>query len=268
MNKKWYSMLLAGVIGLGALPLVPSSVQASADWMDTSKVSQGVVGVQYDVTPSVRTKVMITKDGKSYNYTLPSDSEEWFPLQQGNGSYQVSVLENTSGNKYKLIFSETVSLSLSNPNAAYLGSVQNIKWDATDKSIQIAKELTKNASTDMDKVKLIYNYVVDNIKYDYTLAANLPADYIPNIENTLSSKKGICYDYSALFAAMLRSVGVPTKLVMGSSDYVKEYHAWNEVMVGGTWITIDTTVDAGLAKSKKSVALAKSSSKYAPAKVY
>ena len=49
---------------------------------------------------------------------------------------------------------------------------------------------------------------------------------------------------------MLRSVGVPTKLVMGRKNDIKEYHAWNQVYLADNneWINIDTTYDAGLKK--------------------
>lgn len=67
---------------------------------------------------------------------------------------------------------------------------------------------------------------------------------------------------------MLRSVDVPAKLVMGNTSYVTQYHAWNEVLLNGKWVTIDTTVDAGLAKSDKKTDLIKASSKYTAAKYY
>lgn len=67
---------------------------------------------------------------------------------------------------------------------------------------------------------------------------------------------------------MLRSVDVPAKLVMGNTSYVTQYHAWNEVLMDGKWVTIDTTVDASSAKSKKNTDFIKASSKYTAAKYY
>lgn len=245
------------------------SAQASAaNWLDTSKLSQGVITVSYDVPADKRIKLMIAKDDSSYNYNLYSNvASENFPLQQGNGTYKVSVLENTSGNKYKVVASESVTLQLSNPNAVYLSSVQNVKWSPSDKAVLKATQLTAGLKTDEQKVKAIYNYIVSNVKYDYTLASNVTTDYIPNNDNTLVTKKGICYDYSSLFATMLRSQGIPTKLVMGNTSYVSSYHAWNEVLLNGKWVTIDTTVDAGLAKTAAST-LVKAADKYTAVKFY
>ncbi|MDT3429046.1 transglutaminase-like putative cysteine protease [Paenibacillus forsythiae] len=268
--KKFYFLLLILFIVATSVPVTPAAAASGgSEWLDTSNVSQGVVGIQYNAPQGKRTKLMITKDGSSYTYNLfASKPNESFPLQQGSGSYKVSILENISGNKYKVIYSDSIDLSVSDPNAVYLSSVQNVKWNSSDKAIQKAKQLTRNADTDKEKVTAIYNYIVSNVKYDYALAATVPSDYVPDIDRTLASKKGICYDYASLFAAMLRSVNVPAKLVMGESSYVSQYHAWNEVLIDGQWATIDTTVDAGLGKSNKKVSLVKSASKYTGVKYY
>ncbi|GGG10039.1 hypothetical protein GCM10010912_63060 [Paenibacillus albidus] len=268
--KKFYLMLLTMLIVVTSVQFTAApTASADASWLDTSKLSEGIIGIQYDVPKDKRIKVMITKDSKSYTYNMFSSKQlETFPLQQGNGAYKVSVLENTTGNKYKSLYSEVVDLSLDNAAAVYLSSVQNVKWSSSDKAILKAKQLTQGKATDEEKVKAIYNYIVTNVKYDYTLANTVTTDYIPNINNTLTNQKGICYDYASLFAAMLRSVDIPAKLVMGNTSYVTQYHAWNEVLLNGKWVTIDTTVDAGLVKGSKTVELIKSASKYSAAKFY
>ncbi|ETT63726.1 transglutaminase-like domain-containing protein [Paenibacillus sp. FSL R10-2779] len=268
--KKVYFMLVALFVLMTSVP-VSSAQAASADasWLITSKVAQGVIGINYDIPKDKRIKLMITKDNSSYTYNLyASGQAEDFPLQQGNGTYKVSVLENTTGNKYKALYSEVVDVTMSDSNSVYLGSVQNVKWSSSDKAIVKAKQLVQGKTTDEEKVKAIYNYVVANVQYDYSLANSVTTDYIPSIDKTLTTKKGICYDYASLFAAMLRSVDVPAKLVMGNTSYVTQYHAWNEVLLNGKWVTIDTTVDAGLAKSDKKTDLIKASSKYTAAKYY
>ncbi|WP_342438269.1 transglutaminase-like domain-containing protein [Paenibacillus sp. FSL L8-0436] len=268
MKKFYYMFLTLFVLVTSVQVSTANASSVESDWLNTSQLSQGVVQVSYDVPKDKRIKLMITKDNKSYSYNLyASKATETFPLQQGNGAYKVSVLENTSGNKYKVLSSETVDLSMSNTNAVYLSSVQNVKWNSSDKAVLKAKQLTQGLTTDEAKVQAIYNYIVANVKYDYTLAANVTQDYIPNNDNTLASKKGICYDYASLFATMLRSEGIPTKLVMGNTSYVSVYHAWNEVLLNGKWVTIDTTVDAGLGKNKET-GFTKASSKYTAAKIY
>jgi transglutaminase-like putative cysteine protease len=72
----------------------------------------------------------------------------------------------------------------------------------------------------------------------------------------------MCYDFSSLFASMLRSINVPTKLVKGYGDKVKGYHAWNEVYLDGKWLTVDTSFDAQMAQNKQNISMYKDSSAY------
>ena len=75
------------------------------------------------------------------------------------------------------------------------------------------------------------------------------------MDETLSTKTGICFDYAALTAAMLRSQDIPCKLEIGYSGDIK--HAWIDVYIqnkgwvtkaisfnGDTWKLMDPTFDA------------------------
>lgn len=232
--------------------LLNSTIYAadSVAWLDQNNVNHGTVSVRYPVKPNVKTKILVTKDAQKYSYNLtPGKSEEVFPLQMGNGNYNISILEQLSGNQYKVIGQDTIELKLNDSKAVYLNSVQNINWSSTNQAIQKARELTQGATTDREKLQKIYDYVISHIKYDSNQAFALTTDYLPQIDHTLSSQKDICYGYASLMAAMLRSVDVPTKLVMGKSSYVDTYHAWNEVYIDNQWVVVDTTVDAADRKS-------------------
>ena len=61
--------------------------------------------------------------------------------------------------------------------------------------------------------------------------------YLPDLDELYETKKGICYDYASMLAAMLRAVGIPAKLVMGYVAPNNVYHAWNEVYIEGEgWV--------------------------------
>jgi len=236
--------------------------------VDTEKVEMGVVAVSY--TSDVKLKVTVEKSGKRVTYDLRNDGKtEYYPLQLGEGSYQVSVLENIGGTKYKRVQSKTVNLKLDDANKVYLASVQNINWNREMKAIKKANELTKGLKTDKEKINAIYQYLISNISYDYDKLKTLDSNYLPNIDKTLEEKKGICYDYSSTFAAMLRSQGIPAKLVKGYSKATGEtYHAWNEVYLSetGKWIIVDTTYDAQMKLAKKKYTMQKNSKDFT--KVY
>ncbi len=86
------------------------------------------------------------------------------------------------------------------------------------------------------KAQKIARWVYDNIE-------KRPVLGIPNALSVLASRKGDCNEHSALFAALARGVGIPTKIVAGVTYHEGAfyYHAWNEICAGDTWISLDTT---------------------------
>lgn len=106
----------------------------------------------------------------------------------------------------------------------------------------------------MSRRWLHYNYLdFGGFTYDHQLANSVAAgkvkNYLPSPTNTLSTKKGICYDYASLFATMCRSQGVACKIAKGyTSNGV--YHAWNEVCIKNKWYPIDITYAIGTSTPK------------------
>ena len=240
----------------------------SNTWLNTSQVNKGIISVNYNVGSSAKVKLLIAKGTQQYSYNLSQGKQEFFPLQLGNGNYVISLVKQISGKKYQVIEKANLNLDLQDSSQVYLNSIQNVNFNDRNQAIKKAKDLVKNKASDMEKITTIYNYVIGNIKYDHSLPFNISSDYLPQIDNTFVNKKDICYGYASLFAAMLRSENIPTKLVMGNSKYVKNYHAWNEVLVDGKWIVIDTTVDAGWKGTSTAFEMIKDNAKYTALKQY
>lgn len=68
---------------------------------------------------------------------------------------------------------------------------------------------------------------------------------IPSALEILNTMKGDCNEHSTLFAAMARSIGIPTKIIAGLvyQDDAFYYHAWNEIYVNGLWWPLDSTLN-------------------------
>lgn len=236
--------------------------------IDSSNIGRGVVGVKYTHSSGQKIKVIVSKGGSKYTYNLNSLSGfEYFPLQMGNGTYKVTIYKNISGTSYSTIKSYSLDVNLANSSIVYLNSIQNIKWTSSTNAVVKARSLAAGKGTEA-KVKAIYEYVVTNIKYDRSKVNTLSYSYIPNVSSTFSTRKGICYDFASTFAAMLRGVSIPTRLVMGNSSNVNGYHAWNEVLINGSWVIIDTSYDSQLKQAGKSYSMIKSSSQYSKSKEY
>lgn len=237
--------------------------------VDKSAVNNGIIKINYVTAAGETVRVVIEKDGISNNYII-NNGPNVFPLQLGSGNYKITLAEHLADKKYKVLLQETVNYNPSNPNIVYLQSIQTINWNVNMEVIKKAKELTKEAKTDLEKVNLIYAYVTNNIKYDYSKQKTVNVDYIPSIEQAYNTKSGICYDYASLTAGMLRSVGVPTKLVKGNNKDIAEYHAWNQVYLAETnsWKIIDTTYDSIYTANNQAVNMLKDASHYTVKKEY
>ncbi len=223
--------------------------------------SYGIVSVFYQSTSEKKKKLIVEKDDSKYIYNIFNNSEYVnYPLQLGNGQYKVSLYINTNGTKYKKLKSETYNVELSEKNLVYLQSILEIHWTFEDKSIELAGVLVdqaleaKRKDLGIEEVKLslddinqvLYEFVIETIQYDYDKIKGLDFSYIPDNDETIKKEKGICYDYSALYAAMLRSQGIPSKMAKGYAENSDVYHAWNEVYLNeeDRWVIVDTTFDA------------------------
>lgn len=226
-----------------AIPKLSNVTQNIESNVDTSNINKGIIRV-YLVNNQKKMKVQINKDNVKYNYDYAVNNI--FPLQLGNGKYVISIYEFVKDKSYRLFKQESVMLQLTNENVIYEQPIQLVYWDETMQAVKVAKELTKNKKTDTEKIKVIYKYITSKISYDEEKANTVQSGYIPNIDQVLKEEKGICYDYSVLFAAMLRSSGIPTKLLMGYYNNSSVYHAWNQVYNKDErkWITLDTTQDS------------------------
>lgn len=239
--------------------------ETAAPVIDTSKANSG--SFRAKGSSNKKLKVMVVKGSEKYTYDLKGNNTyQSYPLQLGDGLYKLSIMENIEGTRYKYLYSKEVTVKTSNPNAKYLTSVQMINWNNSMGAIKKAKAIAGSGS-DKQKASKIYSYVVSAIKYD-TSITSLKSGYVPSINKTYSSKKGICYDFASITAGMLRSVGVPTRLIKGTSNNVNGYHAWNEVLIGGKWYIIDTSYDSQMRQAGHGVSMFKSGKDYSRQKVY
>ena len=239
--------------------------------INTDNASHGIITVKSTTELTKRVKVRIIKGNEISTYDLTSSNEEVpFALVFGDGNYQVKLYENVSGSQYReLSDKKSFKVTLENENEVYLQSPNEVNWNENQSYIKLAKELTVNAQTDEEKVEILYNYLVNNFTYDYTKIYRIPGNYKPDLETLFSEKTGICYDYSAIFAGMLRSLNIPTKLVKGYAVADQStYHAWNQVLVNGEWKTVDTTNDAYRIQNNIKVDMYKADSAYLVDVVY
>ncbi|MCH4184554.1 MAG: transglutaminase-like domain-containing protein [Eggerthellaceae bacterium] len=207
--------------------------------IDVSCTSDGYIGAC--ATESSRLKLQVVHDTESYNYDLPNDGTATiYPLNMGNGTYTFRIMQNTSGNKYIELFSTSVDVTLSSETAPYTRPNVFCSYSQSSACVAEATKLCSDAQSESDAYDRIYAYVRDTITYDYSKAGNVAqaTGYIPNPDQTLQDKSGICFDYASLMAAMLRSQGIPCKIITGYVAPDSIYHAWNMIYIDGVWKSI------------------------------
>ena len=223
--------------------------------IDYSNAKDGYVMIKWTGGDAkIAVQVKGPTNPEKYTYYLRTDGNyDVLPLSDGNGTYQIVVCKNVSGTKYSQVLAASVSAQLSDNRAPFLRPNQYVNYSDSSAAVQKARELTAGASDNLGKVQAVYDWVVTNMTYDYDKAKTVQSGYLPDVDKVLQEKKGICFDYASLMSAMLRSQGVPVKLVIGYTS-TGEYHAWINVWSekdgwvdnviyfdGNTWKLMDPT---------------------------
>lgn len=224
--------------------------------IDVSNRSQGYVMANY-YGDCDKVKLQITgPDQNCYTYLITEyGSDVAFPLTAGNGNYSVQLLEHVDGDSYALTLAQNVDAEIVDEFLPFLYPNQYVDFQTESAVVKKGQELAEDTWSDLEVVQNIYDYVIQNISYDTSKAASVSYGYLPDVDETLSSKSGICFDYAALMTAMLRSQGIPTRLEVGYSG--DAYHAWISTYVddkgwvnniiefdGDSWQIMDPTLGA------------------------
>ncbi|QGQ94944.1 transglutaminase domain-containing protein [Paenibacillus psychroresistens] len=128
------------------------------------------------------------------------------------------------------------------------------KYEVLDAQIppniaEAAKKVTENAKTDEAKARALYTWVGTRVTYDWDKVNDYEQKRIwheQTPEDTFATKKGVCIDYSRLYAVMARAVGLDVKVVTGlgyNGQGSYGSHAWNEVFLTAQdkYVPLDST---------------------------
>ncbi len=240
---------LAGLppISIVLSPSAPGTAtqKNSSAVIDYSNAADGYVMVKWTGGGNSKLKVRIKGPNcpDKYTYNLRTDGEyDVFPLSDGDGNYQIVVYKNISADQYSEVLSAKVKVQLSDEFAPFIRPNQYVNYSEDSQAVSMAQSLIEEAGVEdnLEKVGVIYDWVVNNLTYDTARAKDAKSGnlsgYLPDVDSVMNEKKGICFDYAALMAAMLRSQGVPVKLVVGYTSR-GEYHAWINVWSeDGGWV--------------------------------
>lgn len=223
--------------------------------LDVSNISQGYFTARSDSSDLICSLQIVTPSGILYSYFILPEENAVITFTEGNGDYTITGYQQVQGDQYAALYSETITVQLDNDFLPFLYPNQYVNFTPDSKASQLALSMVDEDTVDLDALEQIYDYVVSNLTYDYAKADTVTTGYLPDVDETLESGTGICFDYAALTAAMLRSCDIPCKLQIGYAGDIK--HAWIDVYIrskgwvnkavsfkGDTWTLMDPTFDS------------------------
>ncbi len=190
-----------------------------------SHLGDGYFSARY-TGDSPKVKLQLTAENSmTYTYDLPVNGE-WtiFPVSLGSGHYLLGVYSNIEATMYAEVFGTEFDATLSDEFGPFLYPNQYVWFTDKTEAIGLAEDLCLAANNDLEAVSFIYNYVITHVTYDQEEAENVQSGYLPEVDEVLETGKGICFDYAALMASMLRTQNIPTRLEIGYAG--SAYHAW------------------------------------------
>ncbi len=153
--------------------------------------------------------------------------------REQSGAYAYSLEFEVEVNRFRLK-DETLEIRYEADVERYLQPTSNIQSD--DILIkELAENITRNAGDEFDKIALLAKWVHDTVEYDERYAdRNEDALWV------LKNKRGVCAEYTTLFIALARAIGIPARYshVYAYGENGWESHAIAEVYLG-KWVPVD-----------------------------
>lgn len=126
----------------------------------------------------------------------------------------------------------------------------------------LAEQLTADATDDLERALALQNWFRDPSEFSYSLTPQ-PGHDQGAIQNFLQTRVGYCEQFAGTFAAMARSIGLPTRIAVGFTDGEqdavnpnlyrvsgKHAHSWPEVYIEGAgWLHFEPTPQRGAAET-------------------
>jgi len=156
----------------------------------------------------------------SYYHIAPGETVEAF--------YEISLLGTDKGVASPKTLSEE-------ERAYYLRATPMVCINETVK--ETAVQVIGEAVCPKEQARLLFVHMLENYTYKHPPRAR-------GVTHFLEDKKGDCGEYSFLYAALCRAVGIPCRTLVGSFVMGKhQAHVWNEIFIEEEgWIPVDVSM--------------------------
>ncbi len=148
-------------------------------------------------------------------------------------------------------------IALAQPFTALDHHAQTTAFERSDDLSALVKKLIIPAQTDLEKARVLFVWTATNIHYNDSQVkpyqygfAEKSVDTLALATRIMRQKWGVCTDFSLLLYQLLRTAGLPARIISG---YAKGHpdqagtpirainHQWNMVFLDGRWHHLDAT---------------------------
>ena len=236
-------------------------------WAESEQVGPGIqvpVPSEWDLfysedVPEVLLEHLTTGEAQT---TPVEEGGIWSPLESGRAEAPYLLLRRSDTAEFPQVallgmrtltpprrYTTVGSISVATPQMLRLAGTEyptrvsdrylQLPRDFPDSVKELAAELTAGSDNPYDKAEAIREYLV---RLPYTLDVSLPPPGEDWVEHFLFvERRGFCHNFASAMVTMLRSQGVPARLVTGMAPGIpidegtafevqtRNYHAWPEV---------------------------------------
>jgi hypothetical protein len=183
---------------------------------------------------------------KIFNYFIDDQPELfWVNADIGNVYYD---LDNKDIVGFNILFlSSNVEDSVDDKNniikAITPAAITKDRETFNSKINDILKTISPTSNELMREMK-IYNYIAENIKYDYDLLAeieeeNIKRQILLSSYGAVCEKNSVCSGFSKTFQTLANYAGL--QCVTKYGQYDGGLHQWNAIMIEGNYYNVDST---------------------------
>ncbi len=210
-------------------------------------VEEGTISVSGGSFREVQINVSLPQTGGSQKATF-DDTYSIYTDAEGNLRATISKTTREREFDYKITSTvETNAVSTTSLPETFVSPSEYAKYLAASQKVQsddeairaLALKITENATDSFEKIAHLAVWVNSNLEYQSDLVGQ---------ENdalwVLANRRGVCVEYTTLFVALCRSIGIPARYVTGYA-YANKFnawlgHAWAEAYIG-KWVPVDPT---------------------------
>jgi len=188
----------------------------------------------------------MVKRSSNISFTLDKAYDQGLPLEMfklaiaervgGSSSEGDYLYSNFTGYNCSISYASNSNMFKVTYAMSYLSTYEEEQKVNTEVK-NVLNSLNVYNSDEYTKIKAVHDYIVKNIKYDYSLEKY-------STYNAIIEKNVVCQGFASLTYKMLKELGIGVRYITGIGN--GGGHAWDIISIDGKWYNIDTTWDENI----------------------